>query len=85
MGVLSEWFGEDVRGILRATNKVDLDFLPGDEFANVMMANVDMLDLRVQFCCLGKVDGTAVIAPKIPGFSCGISISLSQEYIHHIC
>ncbi len=48
VGVTSKRFGEDISWVLVTTNEVKVHFIVCNEFANVVVTDIDMLDLCVQ-------------------------------------
>ncbi len=66
VGVASERFGEDIGWVLVTANEVKAHFVVRDEFANVVVTDIDMLDLCVQLGRLHQVNQSLVIAPHVP-------------------
>jgi hypothetical protein len=59
--VLSECLGQHVGGLVRCTNRVDLDELIADLLTKVMVAHINMLGARAEFWKSGKFEGSRII------------------------
>ncbi len=71
MRIAGQWLRKDITWVFVSPYEVELDFVVGDEFANIVVADVDVFDFRMGLHRLCQMDQASVIAPHIGQFLLG--------------